>query len=366
MKNLLLIPLLAWSLSNLCLAQNKTLFRIEQDGKVGFINNTGKIIIKPQFDDGWGFDEGLAPVRIGEDWGYIDETGKVIIKPQFFQASNFSEGIASVGVYFNKRKIIDSMVGYYSYINKTGKLITNQRFGVGSSFSEGLASVLTKDYKHGFMDKDGKIVFFDTYGHFHNGLALFKTRGNMPDSKAGYVDKNGKIVIEAKYRDGEDFSEGLACVLTDKGAGFIDTQGNVVIDFKFTYCREFSEGLAAVYIHDKWGFINKTGETIIEPQFAETEPFSDGVAIVRVVETSKPFAKEERFKQGDNIIAVKESLFRAIDKTGKFILPAKFTQIGSFSNGLAWVNLSGDYVVHGDVDSWGYIDKAGKIVWKTF
>lgn len=98
MKKLLLILLLVWSLSNLCFAQTETLFRIEQNGKVGYIDNTGKIIIKPQFDNGWEFSEGLAPVLIDEDWGYIDETGKIVIKPQFFEPGTFNEGIASVGL----------------------------------------------------------------------------------------------------------------------------------------------------------------------------------------------------------------------------------------------------------------------------
>lgn len=188
----------------------------------------------------------------------------------------------------------------------------------------------------------------------------------MPDTKIGYIDKSGKVVIEPHYREGEDFSEGLACVYSDKGAGFIDTKENVVIDFNFTYCRSFSEGLAAVYINDKWGFIDKTGKMVIEPQFAETKPFSDNVAVVRVIEYPKSSAKEERFKQGNNIVAVKEGLFGVIDKTGKFILPAKFTQLGDFHNGFAWVNFSGDYIVHGDTEKWGYINKEGKIVWKSF
>ncbi|HEX8249890.1 MAG TPA: WG repeat-containing protein, partial [Pyrinomonadaceae bacterium] len=186
------------------------------------------------------------------------------------------------------------------------------------------------------------------------------------DSRAGYIDKSGKIAIEAKYRNGEDFSEGLACVYSDKGAGFIDPKGRVAIDFKFTYCRSFSEGLAAVYVNDKYGFIDKTGKMIIEPQFAEVQPFSDGVAVVRVIENPESSGKEERFKQGDNIVAVKEGLFGVIDKTGKFILPAKFTQLHDFSDGLALVNLSDNYLVHGNTAYWGYINKAGKIVWKSF
>lgn len=104
MKKYLLILFLLCLLPDLSFGQNRTLFRIEQNGKVGFIDNTGKIIIKPQFDDGWGFDEGLAPVRVGSEWGFIDETGKIIIKPQFFEASEFVDGIASVGSFITSTK----------------------------------------------------------------------------------------------------------------------------------------------------------------------------------------------------------------------------------------------------------------------
>lgn len=371
MKKTTLISVFVFFLSSLCFSQNSTLFPISENGKTGYIDNTGKVLIKPQFDAGRDFSEGFAPVLFGEDWGYIDETGKIVIKPQFFQISGFSDGIASVGVYFENRKIIKSKIGYYSYINKSGKLITKQKFGVAFGFSEGLAQVLTEDYKHGIIDKTGNIIFyFDIYNNqFSEGFAMFKTRGNMPDSRTGFIDNTGKITIEAKFESGEDFSEGLACVYSDKGAGYIDTKGNVVIDFKFKYCRSFSEGLAAVYIDDKWGYIDKKGNFIIKPQFAEVKPFSDNVAVVRVIEnskTSKTIDNEKRFKQGDNIIEVKEGSFGVIDKTGKLILPAKFTQIGSFSNGLAWVNLSDNYIVHGDTESWGYINKKGKIVWKSF
>jgi hypothetical protein len=67
----------------------------------------------------------------------------------------------------------------------------------------------------------------------------------------------------------------------------------------------------------------------------------------------------------DNIISTKEGLFGVIDRKGKFIIPAKFTQIGDFENGLAWVNPTENYIVHGSASSWGYINKSGKLVWRT-
>src|SRR4051812_24158111 len=65
-------------------------FPIRQDGKLGFIDKTGKVVITPQFDstvreDGICFSEGLAAVLVGDKWGYIDKTGKFVIPPKFKQ-----------------------------------------------------------------------------------------------------------------------------------------------------------------------------------------------------------------------------------------------------------------------------------------
>ncbi len=51
------------------------------DGKHGYINRTGKVVIQPQFDEAYPFINGLAYVRIKDKWGYIDRTGKYIWQP---------------------------------------------------------------------------------------------------------------------------------------------------------------------------------------------------------------------------------------------------------------------------------------------
>ncbi|WP_420358971.1 WG repeat-containing protein [Campylobacter coli] len=38
--------------------------RVELDGKIGFIDKSGKIIAKPEFDDVGDFREGLAPALL--------------------------------------------------------------------------------------------------------------------------------------------------------------------------------------------------------------------------------------------------------------------------------------------------------------
>jgi hypothetical protein len=76
---------------------------------------TGKMVINPQFDAAYGFNDGLAAVRIGDDqtgkWGYIDKQGKMVINPQFNYASRFNDGPAAVG-------IGDYQTGKWGYISR--------------------------------------------------------------------------------------------------------------------------------------------------------------------------------------------------------------------------------------------------------
>jgi hypothetical protein len=86
----------------------------EKENLEGYIDRAGKIVIKPQFDIGGAghFHEGLAAVRIDDEWGYIEKTGKVVIKPRFQDVHYFSDGLAQVW--------IDGKLGY---INKTGEFV---------------------------------------------------------------------------------------------------------------------------------------------------------------------------------------------------------------------------------------------------
>ena len=71
------------------------LFPIEEKGKYGFINKTGKVVITPQFEFAESFSEGMAAVSVGGKRGFIDAAGKIIIAAQYDKTTPFSEGMAS-------------------------------------------------------------------------------------------------------------------------------------------------------------------------------------------------------------------------------------------------------------------------------
>lgn len=130
--------------------------KIFVDGKAGFVNTDGKIVIQPQFKDTGRFSENLAPVEFGNGkWGYINKRGETVIKPEFDWALIFREGRALIQVGEK-----------WGFIDSTGKIIIKPQFAHANSFSEGLVMVQVwgndelyeKDFKvlkTGYIDKFG-------------------------------------------------------------------------------------------------------------------------------------------------------------------------------------------------------------------
>lgn len=70
---------------------DETYAAVEKDGKWGFVDVNGKMVIKPQFNDARSFSNGLAAVKQGGLWGFIDSTEKMVIEPQFNDAKDFTD-----------------------------------------------------------------------------------------------------------------------------------------------------------------------------------------------------------------------------------------------------------------------------------
>src|SRR6266568_6376956 len=133
----------------------KTLFPIDKDGKWGFIDRTGKVVIPIQFDSANDFHEGLALVIAKAKKLFIDASGRVVITPQFDIVDDFSEGLAAVNIGQTRIPNIGliSNPGKWGYIDWTGKLIIPMKFTHAEDFSEGLAAANLGDADHGaFID----------------------------------------------------------------------------------------------------------------------------------------------------------------------------------------------------------------------
>ena len=340
-------------------AQNasENLLPIQQGGKWGYINRSGEVVIKAQFDSAEPFAEGLAFVRypprkkpskpgeLVEGMGYIDQTGKVVIEldgPLHLNGESFSEGLTKYWTW-------DAGKGnLYGYIDTSGKIQIKARFTDAWSFVDGLAAVCIEWQKCGFINKAGDFVIEPKYRvtmAFSEGLAL---AGLEEYLKIGFVNKSGEMVIEPQFHNtGTRFNEGLAVVAYPHGkSGYINHEGVIVIPMQFQMAQPFSDGLAAVRVESKWGYIDKTGKFVIEPQFVGAGPFSEGLAAV----SSHDFLSASR---GLDTEATATSGF--IDKKGKMVFSLPFDTATPFVNGISRVRV--------DIKS-GYIDKMGKYIWQ--
>jgi hypothetical protein len=244
------------------MAEKDELVSVKVDGKYGFQDRSGRMIIAPQFTDTrYGFSDGVAVVSVGdkkaEQWGIIDKTGKWIVPPSDKSFKKFSDRMGII--YENK---------LCGYLNTKGQVVIAPQFGSCSQFTEGFAAVVpASSDKCGYVDKQGRIVIapqFSLCGSFSEGFAWVRPAGS---NKFGYIDKIGTMVIEPQFSGGRVFSEGLAAVEINRKWGYIDKKGNVVIKPQFRTVERFAGGIAKAvgddYLDVK--YIDRLGNILFEP-----------------------------------------------------------------------------------------------------
>ena len=301
-----------------------------KQGKYGFIDASGEVVIPPQFDDAYMFREGLALVENDGKIGFIDTKGKYAVPPIYEDAEPFSEGLAAVS--------IDG--DHYGFINKNGEDVIAAIYDDAHSFSDGVALVRMGESENGtymYIDKKGKAVVTPvgnsdwTYYDYKNGIARVKM-----NDKYGFVDKQFKFVVNPIYDHAYDFQDGLAAVEVNERWGFIDTKGKFQIAPQYEEVGNFHEGLAYFSVGEKYGFLDKKGDIAISPIYDDVSDFHNGVAAV-----------ESGNKYG------------YIDKNGNFIVPPRYDD---------FVDADGDIMLVANEDDESlnltYIDKKGTSVWQ--
>lgn len=291
----------------------------EKDWK--YIDQTGTVKIAGPFLEADVFSEGLAAVSVPYDLGsgvmsfrkgYIDQTGKMVIKPEYNFLTPFRNGRAVASVSES------TPLGYKSYqvlIDKTGKRLTSDEFvSISASPSEGYYSV--KITGSSGLNKEGDVWgLVDSKGvlqacrskqqiYVNEGLILFSENG-----KYGYMDKDGKPVIAPQFKSTYGFTEGLAPAQDQNGNwGFINKKGVYVIKAEYVSANRFSDGLAIVSkgksafdTEKTTGAIDKTGKIIIPFEKRALSDFKNGSAVAEQSYVSYLIYKDGRTSLACNV-----------------------------------------------------------------
>ena len=113
------------------------IFAVKKNGKWGYIDGYGKVIIPLEYEEVGNFSEGLAAVRKDGKWGYINLKNEVVIPFEFTNrgVSSFKNGVAT---YYT-----DSGIGL---INLKGEIIAEPKYNSIEYVRENVAIVLFDDY----------------------------------------------------------------------------------------------------------------------------------------------------------------------------------------------------------------------------
>ncbi|WP_035805551.1 WG repeat-containing protein [Lunatimonas lonarensis] len=89
---------------------NQGLFGALINGKYGFVNSSGQVVIPAQFDEVKRFSDGLAAVRTGFTWGFVNLNGDLVVTSRYDRVGDFFRGMAIV-----------LMSGKFNLIDREGK-----------------------------------------------------------------------------------------------------------------------------------------------------------------------------------------------------------------------------------------------------
>lgn len=264
-----------------------------QDGTsflYGYYGRTGNLIVPFQYEMANSFSSGLAAVRQNNKWGFIDNTGKIVITPQF-DGSDYNAEDDWLGDYgfdfdlgynFSDGYCIVKKNGLKGLIDKRGAVVIDFKYGSLSLNSDGktlIASVCdagNSNCRFGIIQMNGStlipfeysgIEFDDGYFKLYQGSTPSLFLGSPMGGVMGFADSNGKIIVPCMYdNDGDHTFENIGYAFTNqryKGGGVYD-------------------GMILLRRNNLWGYLDLTGKEAIPFQFEEATAFAKDSAEVKL------------------------------------------------------------------------------------
>ena len=172
-------------------------FKNTSDGKFGYMDMDGNVVIEPQFTDAQAFQNGRAIVNMATDYSYsaygmIDKAGRFIIQPQYHDLEFLGEGRVAIG------KVIDPERPYlgsrYAMADENGRFLSDYNYYHVGPFEQGLASVYDQNSTY-FLDRSGNKAAGYPVVPGQGTLTLEGTLVQaFVDQRTSYYSRNGRLV----------------------------------------------------------------------------------------------------------------------------------------------------------------------------
>lgn len=324
----------------------------------------------------------LYPYQQGDYKGFIDETGKFVIKPIYDEASDFFEGLSVVSkndsVYFVNKQNVDpfhkvysdalvfrngiapvKQAGKWCFINRQGQTISKQYDEI-NELSDNVYVVKAGD-KYGALDHFGQTILeprFDKLGDFKNGFAYYLEKGNY-----GFVSRSGTL-RKAEFEWISDFnSEHIAIIQQNNKYGLITASGKRLLEPQYDQILKTNSPVFMVIQAGQYGFFSSEGcfLTPVAYDYVKEYPvefYTNGALFKLLKKKEQAFvdangrvninfgAYQEVHFAGNDLIRVKQkNKYGYVDRKLNLVIPYKYQQAEDFSDSLALVKFKDNTIL---------------------
>lgn len=286
--------------------------------------------------------------------GYKNLKGEIAIPAKFKFAGPFVENVAIVseGITFDPNKSMSDNLNTFSIINNKGEYIKEKAWAYIPPFSKaGLtwcSEINLEEDENGNLspslvwtqiNRAGKITIGPV-----NGSAGSMVYNGFPDNDGLYI-----------YYFPDIFGMHVGYSFINKDGKFAtDKNGDNEITMwgedteVFDDVTSFSEGFAGVKVfineESRWTFMTPNFEIATTELYDSVKPFTNNLAVVQQMNPSIKHL-------GD---------WGVIDKNFNTVIPFKFSEISSFSDGFAYAKIRST-----KYDREGWINRQGVFIWET-
>lgn len=235
------------------------------------------------------------PIYTNEKWGVIDQTGKIIIEPTYDEMITIPSYKTDLFIcvydvdYTNdtyKTKVIDSknkekFTGY-----DLVEVIENKDSNNILWYEEEVLKV-KKDGKYGLIDYNGKEILPTEYDSIEALEGVKNSLIIKKEERVGLCDNQGNIIIEPEYKEikaiGNDYKNGYVVVNSDNKYGLVDFTKQVILETKYEEVKPVvASNIYIVKEDGKLKAINKDLETLVENKFDDVKQLnSENIVFVK-------------------------------------------------------------------------------------
>lgn len=254
-------------------AFSEGLAAFSQNGKTGFIDPKGQVVIPCRYDYAWKFENGYCIVGLNDRHVLIDKKGNV---KYTFAPSEFCEGTAWSGSVLITRHE-EGWDYQYGAIDRTGKVLVPSRYKWWCRLNDTYLAMLNEDESCDLYDRQGRLL-----KHYQQFKGIMIDEDNdfygeyfavMQDSLWGIVDRNLNTVLPFRYKKASYIGNGCCRVVgADGRPSFIDLKGKPILTGPYEELYPEADGLFKFYTGnpDNYeeiivGYVDRHGNTTATP-----------------------------------------------------------------------------------------------------